>query len=936
MSSGGAVNLGVMTKFVAGDFGGTMVAGSAGLSGNVAQQSVVVVVAFGLLWGFGLLNIGMRHFEVSPSTLISAVYDSRKQKKGNKISMENVPREKVGSLDRSVVSIEQVFLKSLIKYYIAVIPSVYHLQPWWKRLQTQFVKHHRSIAVFSIFWHRSDTLNGNSSKRLNKKNVLSKTTILQVAFVLTSVTISCFTLALLYDIQYPADDGSCSAHRDVVSCLTRTTVLDSSRSYCRWVGESAQPSPGMIEESRGGQVMQVIPLESVLSIQGEDAALCVYDDSNVSGFVMLAVLLMTMIVKVPLDFVLVIIFMVLMANTQDELENRIAASKALYNLWKAQRVPDDSQKCDKRRKGLVVEANQAVTTEVAPVSSRLSLSIRQSSVKIVRQTLSPWKSIWINCTGAWYDIYKIYMELDPHPPHVPTDVGHAHEACVKNWATYQVIASPLPSQAQISPSSGIRRENSRNSKSADEISVMQLQQLWQYATSSEFSMTLLLQLFIDTLKKGSSNNLISKQFAAVVLKEYPLQFYVQQSLHYALTLLLTLINLGALYYVLLKGTTRGYVWQQSLVQICFLDWFIQLAFHQTFEVCFVHYWVPNIIYGDVQEAMGNMQQELTKWVLTRIQKFDAPHIDASIVTSAALNELPLEKQMFRQTWESQFVKYLTRGGSATSDWFFPSKHSTWWVYIWLRQLGSWPVAYQRAVSGVLSSMLFSLLTTIWLVLVSLPGPIASILSICLFLMGLTSTIIYWWRKRSTPIAAVQGHTDAASVLPGLREVNHADHKDSEEGIEKEVVEAGDEEEVEEVVVVVVVEEEEEEEEEEAFQSHVSNSHSYFSFMPQEDMSVHENVHIQGSGSEYDSDSWSLSISFSSDTSGLEKSTSSSMVTDDTHMEQAPNHCNHIDSESWSEALEERCSSSLSDWESLSESEFDYHLPPQPMHLPRSE
>lgn len=46
-SSGGAVNVAVMTKFVAGDFGGTKVAGSMSLSGNVAQQSALLVVAFG-------------------------------------------------------------------------------------------------------------------------------------------------------------------------------------------------------------------------------------------------------------------------------------------------------------------------------------------------------------------------------------------------------------------------------------------------------------------------------------------------------------------------------------------------------------------------------------------------------------------------------------------------------------------------------------------------------------------------------------------------------------------------------------------------------------------------------------------------------------------------------------------------------------------------
>lgn len=107
-------------------------------------------------------------------------------------------------------------------------------------------------------------------------------------------------------------------------------------------------------------------------------------------------------------------------------------------------------------------------------------------------------------------------------------------------------------------------------------------------------MSLMNHVIVDVLRSGCSVNhdapsrsqkeIIAKQFAEILQKEYPLLFNVLESLHYALTLFLVLINLGTLYHVLLKGMTREYMWQKALLQICFLDWFIQIVFYQAFEV----------------------------------------------------------------------------------------------------------------------------------------------------------------------------------------------------------------------------------------------------------------------------------------------------------------------------------------------------------------
>jgi hypothetical protein len=97
-------------------------------------------------------------------------------------------------------------------------------------------------------------------------------------------------------------------------------MLSNSRSFCKWIGATETVSPGFIQESRHGHLVQHIALESVLLPTNTDQdVLCVYDDSDVSGFVVLAALVITMMVKVPLDFLLAVVIMVLMADSHKHL-----------------------------------------------------------------------------------------------------------------------------------------------------------------------------------------------------------------------------------------------------------------------------------------------------------------------------------------------------------------------------------------------------------------------------------------------------------------------------------------------------------------------------------------------------------------------------------------------------------------------------------------
>ena len=51
-----------------------------------------------------------------------------------------------------------------------------------------------------------------------------------------------FLLAVLYDFEFPNDDGTCAAYDTELSCLERRSLFDSSKSYCQWT-PSTSTSP---------------------------------------------------------------------------------------------------------------------------------------------------------------------------------------------------------------------------------------------------------------------------------------------------------------------------------------------------------------------------------------------------------------------------------------------------------------------------------------------------------------------------------------------------------------------------------------------------------------------------------------------------------------------------------------------------------------------
>lgn len=139
------------------------------------------------------------------------------QNGNNKTTIEEVGKNDAGAGQKqSLLSIEaKDARKKLVAYVASVFPAVFETPSLTIGIKNEFSKHH---LYFNFFF-----------------NLLNdRTPLLTIINMMTIQSFMLFMLALLYDLNYPDDDGTCRQYSDEVGCLQRKYILDDSKSYCEW------------------------------------------------------------------------------------------------------------------------------------------------------------------------------------------------------------------------------------------------------------------------------------------------------------------------------------------------------------------------------------------------------------------------------------------------------------------------------------------------------------------------------------------------------------------------------------------------------------------------------------------------------------------------------------------------------------------------------
>jgi hypothetical protein len=204
VSESGALDVAAASVYLGSEFTETFYSSDNLLSLDALKKVLIVILMFGTLWGAGI-------FMISVCASRSKIMAPR-----HKMALKQIEDELKGA-DASQQTRSDV-CHYLTNYVVEVFPAVFTDKPFVARLYGELRRHHRYLTLFTA----PDGLSGDRARILVAVELLSVQTMLL------------FLLALLYDVQGPANDGSCGQHSTQDSCLTRKSPFDSSQSFCDW------------------------------------------------------------------------------------------------------------------------------------------------------------------------------------------------------------------------------------------------------------------------------------------------------------------------------------------------------------------------------------------------------------------------------------------------------------------------------------------------------------------------------------------------------------------------------------------------------------------------------------------------------------------------------------------------------------------------------
>lgn len=137
------------------------------------------------------------------------------------------------------------------------------------------------------------------------------------------------------------------------------------------------------------------------------------------------------------------------------------------------------------------------------------------------------------------------------------------------------------------------------------------------------------------------------------------------------------INLGALYFLALKGIQRGLQWQLSFLSACLVEWSVDTFVMETVEVLWIEYFVLHLIVGDVQRAV----LVLVSCVATGFDRWLTTDDDEELQTVAGAMVYAPDRSLWYALLEAteDGRRVVSRGWTQQQRWW-------WWWLGWLASL----------------------------------------------------------------------------------------------------------------------------------------------------------------------------------------------------------------------------------------------------------
>ena len=62
--------------------------------------------------------------------------------------------------------------------------------------------------------------------------------LLLALYIMSTLCLSAFLVAILLSLQYPSDDGACKLYDNIDSWLSTKSIFDSNENKCEWIQDS--------------------------------------------------------------------------------------------------------------------------------------------------------------------------------------------------------------------------------------------------------------------------------------------------------------------------------------------------------------------------------------------------------------------------------------------------------------------------------------------------------------------------------------------------------------------------------------------------------------------------------------------------------------------------------------------------------------------------
>jgi hypothetical protein len=187
----------------------------------------LILEAFAGLWFTTLLMVYLS--ELREKSFIIA---GGRRKKESKTLLGAINKKKSGFVTERDVQ------ESLKAYVSNFFPHVFSDKTQNTRLFYEITRHHKYFSVFG--------------REIGIRKWLGSLEIL------TFLTFYMFVLAILYDIQFPADDGSCSLNTSADMCISSKSMFDQNKSKCGWTINDLNGDCSWIKPQSSARVLIII------------------------------------------------------------------------------------------------------------------------------------------------------------------------------------------------------------------------------------------------------------------------------------------------------------------------------------------------------------------------------------------------------------------------------------------------------------------------------------------------------------------------------------------------------------------------------------------------------------------------------------------------------------------------------------------------------